>query len=91
MKNESMFFINFLFILFYFIFKPLPNEVEPQIETGNRQIYFICLFHVSEHVDHFKASFFFIYWQMNHPPNPIKKFQLEFIFIFKGFPKGRFQ
>ena len=61
----------------------------------NWQKYFICLFHVSEHVDHFKARFFYIFfnWKMiprgTHPPTPIGKFQLDFLFCFEALPKAQ--
>ena len=54
----------------------------------NWQKYFICLFHVSEHVDHFKARSFYLFfnWKIipprTNPPTPIGKFQLDFIFLF---------
>ena len=53
--------------------------------------YFIALFHVSEHVDHFKAIKYFlekireIVWSGGTPPCLVK-YQLFPVFFVEGFP-----
>ena len=54
--------------------------------------YFIALFHVSEHVDHFKAIKYFrekkreIVWSGGTPPPCLVKYQTISRFFFEGFP-----
>ena len=57
----------------------------------NWQKYFICLFHVSEHVDHFKATFFFLFSFLEIDPSEGPPLYLEnsinfIFFIFDPVP-----
>ena len=36
---------------------------------GDDKKCFICLFHVSEHVDHFKANFFYLFFKLENDPS----------------------
>ena len=69
--------------------------VKENLEGGrgqNWEIYFTGLFHVTEHVDHFKAIKYFcdkkqeIVWSLGTPPPPLVKCQTFSCFFIEGFP-----
>ena len=78
-------------MFFVFVFFPNWGGGGPYLE---KKLNFICLFHVSEHVDHFKATFFYFFLleidPSENPPSIWKIPNIFYFFIFDPFPYSLF-